>query len=88
MNIDPKRRFLKHLEKITDSTQKEEIGQVIETVKAAKTIKDIPRLRKLKGYKIHYRIRVGDYRIGLTIVGDLVTLEACMKRKDFYKYFP
>lgn len=40
------------------------------------------------GAKGHYRIRVGEYRIGVRIMGDMVTFVRVLERKDLYKYFP
>jgi mRNA interferase RelE/StbE len=78
------------LKNIVDKTLKQKIKQAVLAVENAKTIGDIPKLRKLKGHKpaIYYRIRVGRYRIGVTIVGDLVTFARCLPRKIFYKNFP
>ena len=88
MNTDQKKSFLNDLKKITDPALKAEIKQVIETVKKANSMQDISQLKKLKGYRISYRIRVGNYRIGVEIVGNLITFLKCLPRKDFYKYFP
>jgi len=78
------------LKKIVDKALKAEIKQTTLSAEEAKTLKDIPKLRKLQGYKKgkYYRIRVGDYRIGVTVEGDLLTFERCLPRKDFYKYYP
>ena len=90
MNTDFKPRFLRAIKKITDVLLLEVIEQVICSVEEAKTVKDIPELKKLKGYKegIYYRIKLGDYRIGVTIENDLVTFVVFRHRKDIYKSFP
>ena len=90
MNVDPTKPFLNDLKKIVDTSLKEKIEQSIAAVMKAVTIKDIPKLRKLKGYKpaIYYRIRVGSHRIGVTIEGNLATFARCLPRKDFYKNYP
>ena len=90
MNTDFKPCFLRAIKKITDVLLLEVIEQVICSVEEAKTVKDIPELRKLKGYKnsIYYRIKLGDYRIGVTIENDLVTFVVFRHRKDIYKFFP
>ena len=76
------------LKKIADKKRKAEIKKAVLSVRKSQTVKNIPRLKKLKGYRIHYRIRTGDYRIGITIEGDTVTFLRCLPRKDFYKVFP
>jgi len=84
-----KNSFSRNLKKITHATLKAEIRQTIETVRNATTMQEIPDLKKMKGSKNSYRIKVsGDYRIGVDIVGDLVTFRTCKPRKDFYKLFP
>ena len=90
MNTCFKPLFGHHLKKITDKSLKEEIKQVIRSVEKAKDIRDIPELKKLKGNKrgIFYRIKVGNYRIGVTINRDIVTFVVCLPRKDIYKSFP
>ncbi len=46
-------------------------------------------LQKLKGYSDKYKIRVGDYRIGITIEQETNTLicEKIAHRKDIYQFF-
>jgi len=90
MKTDRKKAFLRNLKKITDPTLKTEVEQVYMAVKEAKTMHDIPKLRKVKGCKkgISYRIRVGVYRIGVEIEGDMVTFLAFGHRREFYNTFP
>ena len=80
--------YTRDLTSIVDKTLKQKVKQAVLTVENATTMREIPSLKKLKGYKIHYRIRVGKYRIGITIEGDLVTFVRCLPRKNFYQKFP
>ena len=90
MNTDFKKSFLNDVKKITEQSFKLEIEQAIISVENARTKKDIPNLRKLKGNKkgIYYRIKTGNYRIGVAIENNIVTFVVCMHRKDIYKFFP
>lgn len=47
-------------------------------------------LEKLKGYSDKYKIRVGDYRIGITLDQETKTLicQRVAHRKDIYRIFP
>jgi len=59
---------------------------------------EIPRLddlfaqldiKKMKGYRSYYRIRVGDYRIGCKLEhGDQITFYRVKSRADIYRLFP
>ena len=88
MNVSYKSSFFRSIKKITDSRLKAEIEQAIASVKNAPEKGKIPNLKKMEGYKVHYRIKVGAYRIGITIEKNLVTFIRFGPRKDFYKFFP
>jgi len=88
MKVVYKKSFFRDLKKEATPELKERVEQIIETVKKAHTIHNISELKKLKGYKLHYRIKVGKFRIGVTVDGELVTFIRCLPRKDFYKFFP
>ena len=88
MNTCKKPSFGRDVKKIIDLALREQVEEAILSVQEAKAPRDIPELKKLKGHKIHYRIKVGRYRIGLTIENNMATFTAFDRRKDFYKYFP
>ncbi len=47
-------------------------------------------VEKLKGHSDHYKVRFGDYRVGLRIDKRAKVIEVCrvLHRKDLYRYFP
>ncbi|WP_417909752.1 type II toxin-antitoxin system RelE family toxin [Candidatus Electronema sp. PJ] len=45
-------------------------------------------MKKLKGYDTFYRVRIGDYRIGLKLAEDGLIFVRCLHRKEIYRYFP
>jgi len=64
------------------------VKEIIEEIESAETVIDICNLKKLKGESAYYRIRFGNYRIGVRIQGDLVVFIRALHRKDIYRYFP
>lgn len=82
------KRFFKDLEKISDQNVLNEIRQVVNEVETATHFSGIKNLRKLKGYRNTYRIRLGDYRIGVYIENDTVEFARFVHRKDIYRIFP
>ncbi len=44
----------------------------IEEIEAASRLSDLSNLKKLKAEGAYYRIRIGDYRIGLSLNGDVL----------------
>ena len=80
--------FLRDIEKLKDHKIKQHIKTQIEKIKNAQKLSEIQQLKKMKGHPYAYRIRVADYRLGLLIEEDVVTLIRCVKRNDIYKLFP
>jgi mRNA interferase RelE/StbE len=90
MKIAFKNSFLKALNKLKDKSLKENIFEAISVAEEAETLDVIPNLKKLKGYTVYFRMRIGDYRIGLKWEDDEQTLYFVTfdHRKDIYKKFP
>jgi mRNA interferase RelE/StbE len=88
MKVEFKKSFLKELKKLKSKSLQHSIYECILQVESAETISSIKNLKKLAGYDAHYRIRVGDYRIGLKIEKDIVYFVVFEHRKDIYKGFP
>jgi mRNA interferase RelE/StbE len=87
-----KTEFLKQFDKdaknITVQNVRDEVTKTIENVENADKRSEIKGLKKLSGYKNVFRIKIGDYRIGIYIVKDTVEFARVIHRKDIYKVFP
>lgn len=88
MKVKFERRFQKDIQCIKIASVLNGLEKAIIAVKDAKTVKEIPNIKKLKGGKTAYRIRVGDYRIGVYIENDLVEFVCLLPRSIIYRYFP
>jgi mRNA interferase RelE/StbE len=80
--------FLKSIKKIKNIELLEKIESAIENIKVANSIDAISNIKKLSGHKTYYRIRIGEYRIGVEILDELVEFVQFDHRKDIYKKFP
>ncbi|RQW80441.1 MAG: type II toxin-antitoxin system RelE/ParE family toxin [Methylococcus sp.] len=80
--------FAKDLRGINDKSLLGRVGQIIDEVKQAESLAGIRSLKKLKGHDHYYRIRVGDYRLGLELAGEEFIFVRCLHRRDVYRYFP
>jgi len=60
----------------------------MELVKKSKTFEEIPGVKMLTGCEDAFRIRSGDYRIGVFITEESVEFARVVHRKDIYKVFP
>ena len=83
-----KRQFSKDLDELPTAELKAEVAAVIRAVEAATSLSDIGNVKKLKGYKTAYRIRVGAFRIGLVVENHEVSFVRVVNRRDIYRFFP
>jgi len=81
-------RFGKDIDNIDDRTVKLKITHIIEQIEQARSIFEIPHVKKISGYKNTYRIKAGDYRLGFYYDGEVVEFARALHRKDIYKLFP
>jgi mRNA interferase RelE/StbE len=80
--------FARDLKGIRDKTLLQRVEQVIAEVKTAAALNEIVHLSKMSGYATFYRLRLGDYRVGIEVVEDEVIFVRILHRKDIYRYFP
>ena len=81
--------FTKDLKKLKKTSIYSEIkALVFETIPDCQNFTEINNLKKIKGHINAYRIRIGDYRIGIFIQQDTLTFSRVLHRKDVYRYFP
>ncbi|MFH7243646.1 MAG: type II toxin-antitoxin system RelE/ParE family toxin [Spirulina sp.] len=88
MKVEFRKTFEKDLRKASDKILFRKIKEVIESVERTERLDEISNLKKLKGGDNYFRIRVGDYRIGLFLEEDIVFFVRVMHRREFYRYFP
>ena len=88
MKTQFKSSFAKDLGSIKDRSVHEKVAKLIELIEAAPTLTAIPDLKKLRAKGNYYRVRLGEYRLGLTVKGDEITFIRCLHRREIYRYFP
>ncbi|OFZ02212.1 MAG: hypothetical protein A3K10_04000 [Bacteroidetes bacterium RIFCSPLOWO2_12_FULL_31_6] len=88
MQVEFLEKFNRDLEKISNNVLKSALVKVIERIEKANSIFEISNVKKLSGHKSAYRIRIGDYRVGIFIDGDFIQFGRIAHRKDIYKIFP
>ncbi|HQW27055.1 MAG TPA: type II toxin-antitoxin system RelE/ParE family toxin [Saprospiraceae bacterium] len=88
MKVEFLSKFNKDLEKLDVDHVRNAVLKSIRFVETAKHFSEIPHIKKLKGHKSAYRIKIGDYRIGLFIEGNVAEFARIHHRKDIYTFFP
>ena len=88
MKVSVTRMFTKDLSKFKDPRVLKKIKDIIEIMENVSNFNDIDNLKKIQGHATYYRIRVGDYRLGLKIESEQITLMRFLHRREIYRYFP
>jgi mRNA interferase RelE/StbE len=89
MIVEFDKSFYKSLEKIRDKSLFPRIERSIINLEKAKSLADIPNLKKLAGFNEYYRVRIGDYKLGFEKLSNTtIRLIIIANRKDIYKLFP
>ena len=83
-----RKSFTRDLKKIKDREILRRVQEAVEEVEASEDLRGIGNLKKMSGTTSFYRIRIGDYRIGLAVEGDTVEFVRCLARRDLYRFFP
>lgn len=88
MQVVFRKTFKQDLQNFKAGKILERIQQVIEEVESAGSLLEIRNIKALQGYEGFYRIRVGDYRVGLFVENGVVAFVRVLHRKEMYRYFP
>lgn len=77
MHIEYTKEAVKHIKELDRATKQ----------RVKKAIEKLPRgdIKKLKGYKMEYRLRVGEYRIIFSSYPELIVIKGVLPRGGAYK---
>ena len=87
--VEYTKRFLKELAKLPKSVQERVEVIVFDELECSNPF-DLGYLEKMKGYTDKYKVRVGNYRIGLTLdkKTKIVICQRIAHRREIYRIFP
>lgn len=89
MRIEYSERFLKDLKQLKNTEVYLAIKRFcFEELPQHDALLSVNNVKKIQGYKDYYRIRIGDYRIGIKSENDTLIIMRVMHRRDIYRLFP
>jgi mRNA interferase RelE/StbE len=89
MVVEFDKSFYKSLDKIKDKSLFPKIEKVISILEKSNSLNEIASVKKLSGFKVYYRYRLSDYRIGIEQISkSTIRLIVIAHRKDVYTMFP
>lgn len=88
MEVRFENSFLRDVKAIKDQTAKRDLERLLIKVKEVESLSEIQGVKKIKGYRDYYRIKIKNYRVGIKLQGSVVIFVRVLSRKDIYRYFP
>jgi mRNA interferase RelE/StbE len=88
LKVEFNESFLKDLKAVKDRSVLAKVKAAIEATEQAVSLDQLTHLKKMRGSRDYYRIRIGDFRLGLKLEGDTLVFIRFLNRKDIYRYFP
>lgn len=89
MKVQYRQTFLKDLKQLKSSESYQRIYELaFTTLENISSLDEILDIKAMKGYPNRYRIRIGNYRLGIEVNGDLIEVMRVLHRREFYRYFP
>jgi len=89
VEVQYRQSFLRDLKKLKRQPVYDQVLELVFT-----TLPEVDRLsavagvEAMKGHRNRYRIRIGDYRVGIEVHGNRVEVMRVLHRREFYRYFP
>ncbi len=89
MKFRVEKSFDRDVGKIRDKSLLQKLRTFISKVENVDNISEISHVKKIEGYDSFYRVKIGDYRLGMELTPDNeIILIRFLHRKEIYRYFP
>lgn len=89
MKVRFKKTFLKDLDRLPVDMKNRVQELVFNTIPQTEGLELVGKVKKIKGHDSYYRIKMGDYRIGIKMLdNDTLIFFRVLHRKDIYRFFP
>ncbi|WP_292436336.1 type II toxin-antitoxin system RelE/ParE family toxin [Methylobacter sp.] len=88
MKVEYSKNFLKELAAVPSDVRSKIESFVFDELVSASSIYEMGKVEKMKGYDGFYKVRFGNYRLGLMLKNETIAVKTVMHRREIYKFFP
>jgi mRNA interferase RelE/StbE len=88
MTVQFTKRFLKDLAQIPSDTRIAVEEFVFEALPKATSLASSGKVEQMQGYQKYFKVRFGQYRLGMREENGTVICERILHRKEIYRFFP
>lgn len=88
MKVQYRESFLRDLKKLKGQPVYNKIFEFTFTIlPEVDRLLDVTGVKAIRSHPNRYRIRIGNYRVGIEVCGDNVEVIRVLHRREFYRYF-
>ena len=89
MRIRYEPAFRRDLSRIRDPVTLRRVNRKLAEIEAAASVRDVSNVSRMNMPNGNdYRVRIGNYRMGVTLEGSTVVLHRILPRDEIYRRFP
>lgn len=88
MKVEYHKSFERDLRRVRDQNLLDRVQAVLVGLEGSESLGSISNVKVMKGHPDYFRIRIGDYRLGLKRIDDGVRIIRFLSRGDIYRKFP
>lgn len=88
MIIEVDESFKKDFKALKNKELEKRVIDKLNLIEKAFSINEVSNIKKMRWFNNFYRIRIGDYRIWLSLEWNKIILIRLRSRKDIYNVFP
>ena len=88
MEVEFAPSFIRDLRRVRGAEIRGRVERLIDELESASNLSAIAGVARIRGPGRYYRVRIGDYRLGLTLEDGTAVLIRFLHRRDIYRFFP
>jgi len=88
MQVNYEKSFLKDIKNLNDKKTAQRLKKILQELEESNSLEKLQNVKKLKGFKSYYRIKISNYRLGFSYEDGKIDIIRFLHRKDIYKLFP
>ncbi len=88
MEIRYAKRFLKDLADVPENYRRTVEEFVFKILPHSNGLRSIGSVEQMQGYGGYFKVRFGQYRVGLQEKDGVIVCERILHRKEIYRFFP
>jgi len=80
--------FLRDVKKLPNARIRRDVERAILEIESAPELSKVSSIKRLSGHSNYFRLRLGEWRIGIKMHDGEIMFVRCLHRREIYRFFP